>query len=213
MPSVFKWRSEAPKRKSPKKRSFIESTNAAAEIRCSDKDSSDTDDAPETDALMKIQRLEEEVEGYKQKLRLERFGLNRFSYDDEKINFYTGFPTYKSFLKFSEAMEPTASNMQSAYYQPSETLSLKGRPITMMLVDELFMTLCRIRLNLLEEDLSDRFLVSLSTVSRKIITWVNYLYFVLGKIPIWLDRDVVQRVMPRCFQEEYPNTRVIIDCT
>ena len=27
----------------------------------------------------------------------------------------------------------------------------------MMLVDELFMTLCRIRLNLLEEDLSDQF--------------------------------------------------------
>ena len=66
----------------------------------------------------------------------------------------------------------------------------------MMLVDELFMTLCRIRLNLLEEDLSDRFFVSLSTgVCRKIITWVNYLYFVLGKIPIWLDRDVVQRLM------------------
>ena len=61
VPSVFKWSSDAPKRKSPKKRSFIESTNVAAEIRCSDKDSSDTDDAPETDVMMKIQRLEEEV--------------------------------------------------------------------------------------------------------------------------------------------------------
>ena len=85
--------------------------------------------------MMKIQRLEEE--DYKQKLRLERFGLNRFSYDDEKNNSQTRFPTYKSFLNFSEAMEPTASNMQSAYYQPSETLSLKGRPRTMTLVDEL----------------------------------------------------------------------------
>ena len=54
-------------------------------------------------------------------------------------------------------MEPTASNRHSAYYQLSETLSLKGGPRTMMLVDELFMTLCRIRLNLLEEDLSDQF--------------------------------------------------------
>ena len=113
----------APNWKAPKKISFIESTNTSAEIWCSgDKDSSGIDDAPETDALMKIQRLEK-MEDYKQKLRLERFWLNRFSYDYENINFYTGFPTYKSFLKFSKAMEPTASNMQSAYYHPSETLT------------------------------------------------------------------------------------------
>ena len=37
----------------------------------------------------------------------------------------------------------------------------------MMLIDELFMTLCRIRVSLLKEDLSDRVLASLLIVGKK----------------------------------------------
>ena len=64
-----------------------------------------------------------------------------------------------------------------------------------------------------EQDLSIRFNCSVPTVSRKIVTWANFLYFVLGTIPIWLTKTQIQDLMPECFKSTYPNTRVIIDCT
>lgn len=33
-----------------------------------------------------------------------------------------------------------------------------------------------------------------------------------GLVP-WINRDIVQSSMPNCFREEFPDTRVVIDCT
>ena len=66
---------------------------------------------------------------------------------------------------------------------------------------------------LLTQDLAVRFNCSLATVSRKIVTWAKFLHFTLGRIPIWLSRETVDKYMPDCFKELYPNTRIIIDCT
>ena len=75
------------------------------------------------------------------------------------------------------------------------------------------MFLCRLHMGLLEQDLSIRFKCSVPTVSRKIVTWANFLYFFLGTIPIWLTKTQIQDLMPECFKSTYPNTWVIIDCT
>ena len=133
-------------------------------------------------------------------LRAERFGVNRFGTDDKMFNFYTGFSSIASFKTFYEFCAPSASNMQSAYYVTSDTSSLAGRPRGMLLIDELFMFLCRLRVNLFENDLALRFNCHISTVSRKLITWVNYLYMVLGSIPIWLPKSEIQRLMPPMFK-------------
>ena len=129
------------------------------------------------------------------------------------MSFYTGFSSYITFVAFFNCVKPAASNMQSAYYASSETVSLAGRKRNMLLNDELFMFLCRLKAGLLEQDMSVRFSCSVSTISRKIVTWVNFLYFVLGSIPIWLPRETIQELMPECFKSLYPRTRVIIDCT
>lgn len=50
----------------------------------------------------------------------------------------------------------------------------------MQLIDELFMFLVRIELGLFQQDLAHRFNLHMSTVSRKLTTWANYLYFLLG---------------------------------
>ena len=166
------------------------------------------------DALAEeLQTSKSECESLQQQLNLERFGVTKFSNDNNLINFYTGFPTYKLFLAFYECIEPSASNMQSAYYKASETISLAGRKRCMLVIDELFMFLCRLRVGLLEQDLSIRFNCSVSTVSRKIVTWSNFLYFSLSTIPIWLPKSTIMELMPECFKQLYPNTRVIIDCT
>ena len=143
--------------------------------------------------------------------KIERFGVERFGTDDALINFYTGFSSFKAYSAFFKFVQPTASCMTSMYYASSETASLAGRPRCMQLIDELFMFLCRVRVNLLELDISVRFNCSVSTISRKLITWANYLYFVLGSIPIWLSRSEVDQLMPDVFKTKYPHTRVIID--
>ena len=80
-------------------------------------------------------------------------------------------------------------------------------------IDELFMFLCRLKCGFLSDDLSVRFNVHKSTVSRKNITWSNYLYFLLGGINIWPSREKIMQHMPEVFKLSYSKTRVIIDCT
>lgn len=161
----------------------------------------------------KLAEKEEDIASLRKQIAIEKFCVNRFSTDDSLILFYTGFQTYSQFLFFFECIQPTAKNMQSAYYKSSETIGLSGRKRSMLLVDELFLFLCRLRAGLLEQDLSVRFSCSLPTISRKIITWANFLYFVLGQIPIWLSKELIQTLMPDCFKTLYPRTRVVIDCT
>ena len=162
---------------------------------------------------VEIQSKDERIAELEQKLAIEKFGINRFSYDDEMVEFYTSFPTYNLFIIFFEAMKPTADRMKSAYYQPAEDLTNRGRPKSMQTIDEFFMFLCRLKCGFLAEDLAVRFGIHKSSVSRKLITWTNYLYFLLGMIPIWPTRDQILESMPQEFRVLYPRTRVIIDCT
>ena len=165
-------------------------------------------------ATKRIAQLEKDNEELNIKLSLERFGVDRFGSDDQLFKFYTGFVSADAFKVFFEYVKPAAHNMQRAYYQGVEQInSLAGRPTCMKLIDEMFLFLCRLRLGLHEVDLADRFNCSLSTVSRKIITWANLLYFVLGSWNIWLSKDIIQEKMPHCFKEKYSSTRAIIDCT
>ena len=50
-------------------------------------------------------------------------------------------------------------------------------------------------------------------MSRHLISWVNFLYFKLGSIPIWPSKEEISETMPTSFKKTYPNTRCIIDCT
>ena len=72
-------------------------------------------------------------------------------------------------------------------------------------------------MGLLEADLigiySCRFKVSKSAVSMIFITWANYLYVLLGIIPIWPSRSKVDKLMPQSFKSLYSKTRVTLDCT
>ena len=85
---------------------------------------------------------------------------------------------------------------------------------TLCTEDQLFLFLCKIKLGLFEQDLAERFEISISTVSRTtLVTWTNYLYFLLGSLPIWPSREQVNKTIPRSFKDAFPTVRVIIDCT
>ena len=87
-----------------------------------------------------------------------------------------------------------------------------GRPPKLSQVNELFLTLVRLRLNL-KHDLARHFDISPSSVSRVFITWINLMYLGLGMLPIWPDRDTIADTMPAAFKERYPKTTAIVDAT
>jgi hypothetical protein len=78
------------------------------------------------DKELKIKAKNEEIEALNKKLTLERFGINRFSFDNEMVEFYTGFLTYTLFVTFYNAIKPTALRMKSVYYTPADEVSGKG---------------------------------------------------------------------------------------
>ena len=80
-------------------------------------------------------------------------------------------------------------------------------------MDEVFLTLCRLRQGFAELHLAQLFNISQPTVSRIFISWINFLYLKLGHINIWLSRELVNETMPEDFKAKYLSTRVIIDCT
>ena len=81
------------------------------------------------------------------------------------------------------------------------------------LLTSFFLFLVRVKQGFPIEDLAVRFKVSPSTVSRVFLTWANFLYFMLGQIPIWPTKVQVKANLPDCFKLTYPNTCVILDCT
>ncbi len=162
----------------------------------------------------RIADLEQQNLQLQQQLQLEKFCLQRYGSDDKLIRYYTGFNSYSVLKIFFEYVRNMASSMQTVYSISNTEVSQAGRRKSLLLEDEMFMFLCRLWAGLQAQDLADRFHCSLATVSRKIITWANFLYFVLGQINIWLPRDVIKRKLPVSFKNsKYENTRVIIVCT
>ena len=68
-------------------------------------------------------------------------------------------------------------------------------------LDEYFLTLVRLTHAFPEEHLAYLFKVSRSTVSRIFLSWLNLLYFELGSIPIWQNKDLIEETMPIPFKE------------
>ncbi|CAB3994975.1 Hypothetical predicted protein, partial [Paramuricea clavata] len=78
---------------------------------------------------------------------------------------------------------------------------------------EFWLFLTRLRVGLLERDLAFRFNISVPTVSDIIITWSNYMYIMLGSLPVWTSSEVIKLHLPEAFRGRFENVRCIIDCT
>ena len=79
--------------------------------------------------------------------------------------------------------------------------------------NNIFLTLVRLRLGLLEQDLANRFDISVSSVSHITATWINLMFHSFKAIEHYPPRHVVEKHMPKAFKKEYANTRLIIDAT
>ena len=100
--------------------------------------------------------------------------------DDENLfSFYTGFKSYNLFLAFFEFLGPAVYKLN---YWGSKTTQVRKNSTKLQPMDQLLMTLMKLRLNLKTLDLSFRFGVSKSAVSRYITTWICFLYNHLKEI-------------------------------
>ncbi|XP_073688463.1 uncharacterized protein [Garra rufa] len=83
----------------------------------------------------------------------------------------------------------------------------------MHVMDQILMTMMKLKLNLLQGDLAERFDVSQSAVSRIISYWIDAMEEHMRVYIPWLPRETVRSTMPQCFKENFPNTTCIIDCS
>ena len=210
------------KRKPPKDRSSIINDEEETESGRDEDEAYSTQDAcvqtekmvsDEQRALLnKVESLQSVLKEKDQQLTKLKFRLMNIRDDGTQIMFYTGFQSYQAIEAFYHFLGPAA---ECLCYSSDKTVSSKKkrRDRSLSPIEELFMTLIRLRVGLMEQDLAYRFGVSQSTVSRIIITWINFLYLELKKIPLWPPKEIIQVNMPKAFKEKYQRTRVIIDAT
>ena len=81
------------------------------------------------------------------------------------------------------------------------SVSHKGRNRYLTPMNEFFLVLCRMQCGLMELDLASRFGLSQATVSRIVLTWINFLYYKFKETPIWPSRALIDHYMPPSFQQ------------
>ena len=112
--------------------------------------------------------------------------------------FYTGFHNYKAFLAAFEYLN-SGNNGENVrywlsgdndisseqYLSPPQLGAKRGRPRSLKPEEEFFLTLCCLRQRFAKTHLSHLFNVSQATVSRIVISWINFMYLRFGVINIW----------------------------
>jgi len=115
--------------------------------------------------------LKKQVDEYEKK----RFCLEKFANDDKAIQFYTGFPNFRSLVAVYEYLEPKVPKLQywrgeravsnSKPYQEN-IKSKPGRKRHLTGIEEFFMILVRLKVGLFVQDLSDRLEISQGHFSK-----------------------------------------------
>ena len=75
------------------------------------------------------------------------------------------------------------------------------------------MVLVRLRLGLLQKQISDIFCISQPSVSKIFTTWITLLYHLFKQVLVrWPSKQLIKKYLPKCFSK-YPRTHVVIYCT
>ena len=126
--------------------------------------------------------------------------LDSVSQKNEMIRYWTGFSNYEQVKYFFRCLGPAAFALK---YQCQKLSS----------EDHLFLCLMKLRHNKEDVELGFFFGISTFTVHRIFHTWLNFLYYQLLEVDMWIDRPTTNVHMPKGFKRLYPQTRTIIDAT
>ena len=163
----------------------------------------------------KVIKLESRLADMKKSL----FSIEKLKEDNSAVKFYTGYPNFSSLLACFEYFEPKLNQMHywhgnsSGNSQKSDRgKSKRGRKRSLTHLEEFILVLMRLKVGLFVTDLADRFGVSTACVSRIFTTWICFLYHELPILFPFPSQELVRQQMPAQFKD-FPNTRLIIDCT
>ena len=162
--------------------------------------------------LPQIRTLEEEKKRLITQLQSKKqvFGIESIAGNDSLVQFYTGFKSYEQLLAFYEFLGPVVNHLR---YWGTEENATRKRKLKLNPLNQLFLVLVKLRLNLRERDIAYRFGVSTSTVSKYFITWICFLYQHLSEIDWKPSPEQVRRTLPQAFREKYSNTYATLDAT
>ena len=167
-----------------------------------------------TALLARIEFLESENASLKKdKIEIQSsqnfFNIEQIHNNDELVRFYTGFFTYSLFLSFFQFLGPAVDNLN--YWGSKEGTRVRQRTRKISPINQLFLTLIKLRLNLKVKDLSVRFGLSCTQISRYLTTWICFLYKHLSELDWMPTVEQVSGTLPSAFRFKYPNTYAIID--
>jgi len=141
--------------------------------------------------------LQDELKKMQVALANSKFGIHSLEGDDSLIHYYTEFPSFRVFRAFYAFLGPSVD--QLTYWGTDEPKVSRTKLCPM---DQLLMTLMRLRLNLDEQDLAVRIGLSQPTASKYFITWVSFLYRHLSEIDWWPSQESVFSTSPVPFKEK-----------
>ena len=188
----------------------VQISTSAAESGCSTPTTvpapqplSDTEVLVNTALLARVEALEAENSRLKRDLdkcenKRQYFRLEQVKHDDTLIRFYTGFVSYAVFLSFFNFLGPVVNELR--YRGEKGGQGLRHHVHMLDPVNQLFLTLVKLKLNLKLKDLAFRFGISPSVVSRYINTWICFLYHHLKEIDWTPSVNQVISTLPHSFK-------------
>lgn len=167
-----------------------------------------------TALLARVEALEAENCLLKKKLnesaaKREYFRINYIQHDDKLVHFYTGFISFMVFQAFFSFLGPVVNELN--YWGAKRGKRSRHRSQKLNPINQLFLLLVKLRLNLRQKDLAYRFGISTTVVSRYITTWICFLYHHLSEIEWMPSIDQVSGTLPHAFKDKFPSTYAIID--
>uniref|UniRef100_A0A8C6THM2 DDE Tnp4 domain-containing protein n=1 Tax=Neogobius melanostomus TaxID=47308 RepID=A0A8C6THM2_9GOBI len=115
---------------------------------------------------------------------------------DKLTSFYTGLPNFRVFLWLVTFLQDSLPMFSSLSQE-----------------DTVLLVLIKLKLNLHNFDIANRFKVSKTTVSDVLNRCIPIMADKLKFLIHWPEREDVLRTLPRVFKPWYKNARSIIDCT
>lgn len=123
---------------------------------------------------------------------------NSLRNDAEKVKFYTGLPNFFVLETVMWLLAPHMDGMKNARLSKFQ---------------QLLLTLMRLRLDLRNQDLSYRFGVKASTVTRTVHRMINIMSSTLVPTAVfWPSRAELRKNLPAALRASHPDCAVIIDC-
>ena len=165
-------------------------------------------------------------ENFKLKREIREAEKNRFSFDrirhsNELVKMHTGLPSALMFDWLFEQLEPHLEDLK--YFKGKNSFNVEkyqtsgclkpGPSRALKPVDELLITLMKLRMNLSHADLAFRFKVSTSLIVSILSTWITFLGIELKSLIRWPSTSNIFEYYPACYKAVKGLVLSIIDCT